>query len=106
MIHGQSVPTGILRPTGLGTAFNLERFDPSADLGGFVLRHWTVAWDVPEQVAYTQATLPYPCVNLAVERGRSGIFGVNTRRFQVELAGKGWVFGIKFRPGAFYPFYR
>jgi AraC-like DNA-binding protein len=57
-------------------------------------------------VPYTQETLPYPCVNLVVERGRSGIFGVTTRRFQVQLAGKGWVFGIKFRPGGLYPFYR
>src|SRR5262245_8084215 len=106
MKQAQSAPTGILKPAGLGTAFNLERFAPSADLDCFVLRYWTVAWDVPEQVPYTQATLPYPCVNLVVERGRSGIFGVNTQRFQVELVGKGWVFGIKFRPGAFYPFYQ
>jgi AraC-like DNA-binding protein len=106
MMQAQSVPTGILKPTGLGTAFNLERFAPSADLDCFVLRYWTVAWDVAEQLPYAQETLPYPCVNLVVERGRSGIFGVTTRRFQVQLVGKGWVFGIKFRPGAFYPFYR
>jgi AraC-like DNA-binding protein len=100
------VTTGILRPAGLGTAFTLERFAPAADLGHLVLRYWTVAWDVPEHVPYMQETLPYPCVNLAVERGRSGIYGVNTRRFEVQLEGKGWVFGIKFRPGGFYPFYR
>jgi AraC-like DNA-binding protein len=105
-MQAPSVPTGILKPAGLGTVFNLERFAPSADLDAFVLRYWTVAWDVPQQLPYTQETLPYPCVNLVVERGRSGIFGVNTRRFQVELVGKGWVFGVKFRPGAFYPFYR
>ncbi len=106
MKQAQNVPTGILKPAGLGTTFNLERFAPAADLDCFVLRYWTVVWDVPEQVPYTQETLPYPCVNLVVECGRSGIFGVNTRRFQVQLMGKGWVFGIKFRPGAFYPFYR
>lgn len=106
MQHAQNVPTGILKPAGLGTTFTLERFAPSVALDYFVQRYWMVAWEVPEQVAYTQATLPYPCVNLVVERGRSGIFGVNTRRFQVQLKGKGWVFGIKFRPGAFYPFYR
>ncbi len=106
MKQAQNVPTGILKPVGLGTTFNLERFAPAADLDCFVLRYWTVVWDVPEQVPYTQETLPYPCVNLVVECGRSGIFGVNTRRFQVQLMGKGWVFGIKFRPGAFYPFYR
>ena len=101
-----SVPTGILRPAGLGSAFKLERFEPSVDISQIVLRYWTVVWDVPEQLPYTQETLPYPCINLVIERGQSGIFGVNTRRFQVQLAGKGWVFGIKFRPGAFYPLYR
>jgi AraC-like DNA-binding protein len=106
MKQAQNVPTGILKPAGLGAAFNLERFAPSAGLERFVLRYWTVAWDVPEQVPYTQETLPYPCVNLVVERGQSGIFGVNTRRFQIQLVGKGWVFGIKLRPGAFYPFYQ
>jgi AraC-like DNA-binding protein len=106
MMQARNMPTGILKPAGLGTAFSLERFAPSADLDRFVLRYWTVTWDVPEQVPYTQETLPYPCVNLVVERGRSGIFGVTTRRFQVQLVGKGWVFGIKFWPGAFYPFYR
>jgi AraC-like DNA-binding protein len=106
MIQAQRAPTGILKPAGQGAAFKLERFAPSADLGYFVLRYWRVAWDVPEQAPYTQETLPYPCVNLVVERGRSGIFGVNTRRFQVQLEAKGWVFGIKFRPGAFYPFYQ
>ncbi len=95
MKQAQNVPTGILKPAGLGTTFNLERFAPAADLDCFVLRYWTVVWDVPEQVPYTQETLPYPCVNLVVECGRSGIFGVNTRRFQVQLMGKGWVFGIK-----------
>ena len=100
------VPTGVLKPAGLGSAFTLERFAPSADLHRVVLRYWTVAWDVPAQVPSTQATLPYPCVNLVVEPGRSGVFGVNTRRFEVQLVGKGRVFGIKFRPGAFYPFYR
>jgi AraC-like DNA-binding protein len=105
-MRAQSVPRGILKPAGLGSTFRLERFAPSAELSGFVLRYWSVAWDVPEQLPYTQETLPYPCVNLAVERGRSGIFGVSTRRFQAQLVGKGWVFGIKFQPGAFYPFYR
>jgi AraC-like DNA-binding protein len=102
----QQVPTGILSPAGIDMAFDLDRFAPSEDLQGFVLRYWMVTWDVPEETPYTQETLPYPCVNLAVERGRSGIFGVNTRRFQAELAGAGRVFGIKFHPGGFYPFYR
>jgi AraC-like DNA-binding protein len=105
-MEAMGLPTGVLMPAGLGSAFTLERFAPSAGLERFVLRYWLVTWDVAEQASYAQETLPYPCVNLAVERGRSGIFGVNTRRFLARLSGKGRVFGIKFRPGAFYPFYR
>jgi AraC-like DNA-binding protein len=63
-----SVPTGILTPAGLGATFTLERFAPSADLGYFVLRYWTVVWDVVGPVPYAQQTLPYPCVNLVVEQ--------------------------------------
>lgn len=98
-------PTGLLKPAGLGSAFQLERFAPSAELQHLVLRYWVVSWDVPEQLPYEQETLPYPCVNLAVEPGRSGIFGVSTRRSRVQLNGKGQVFGMKFQPGAFAAFY-
>ncbi len=98
-------PTGILTPAGLGTVFRLERYAPSEDLSGLVLRYWTVEWDLPRQAAYAQETLPYPCVNLVVEPERSSVVGVNTRRFHVQLAGRGRVFGVKFRPGAFFPLY-
>ncbi len=49
-------------------------------------------------------TLPYPCVNLVFERGKSAIFGVATGKFDRLLEGEGQVFGIKFKPGGFYPF--
>lgn len=39
-----------------------------------------------------------------VERQQSGIFGVVTGKFTHLLEGVGKVFGLKFRPGAFYPF--
>lgn len=98
--------TGILKPNGLGNAFQLQRHTPSPDLAPLILRYWSIVWDLPEPQRHQQETLPYPCVNVTVQPGRSGVFGVSTQRFQAELSGQGWVFGIKFRPGAFYPFYR
>jgi AraC-like DNA-binding protein len=39
------------------------------------------------------------------EKGNTRVWGVVTGKFARQLTGKGSVFGIKFRPGAFYPFF-
>jgi AraC-like DNA-binding protein len=38
------------------------------------------------------------------EAGKSGVFGVSTRRFEVLLEGQGRVVATKFKPGMFFPF--
>jgi AraC-like DNA-binding protein len=48
--------------------------------------------------------LPHPCVNLVFDKGHLMIAGVGRERFSYELADRGRVFGVKFRPGAFQPF--
>ena len=53
---------------------------------------------------YRQTVIPDPCVNLAVERGRSGIFGVASKSFSRLLEGRGLVFGVQFLPGTFRSF--
>ncbi|RYZ31303.1 MAG: AraC family transcriptional regulator, partial [Propionibacteriaceae bacterium] len=54
--------------------------------------------------------LPHPTVNLTVERGVRRpeappvavlVTGPVTRRFDVETTGRGWVWGVRFRPGGF-----
>ncbi len=99
-------PTGILNPGVSATKFQLQRYAPSPDLSFFVQRFWTVCWDLRGQEPYCQETIPYPCVNLVFERGDSGIFGVVTGKFDHIIEDVGGVFGIKFKPGAFYPFYQ
>lgn len=84
--------------------FSLSRHLPAQDLAFFVERYWIVAWDLRGQEPYTQETLPFPCVNLVFERGMSRVYGVETGKFARLLENQGRVFGIKFRPGAFYPF--
>lgn len=59
-------------------------------------------WALPEP--YRQSVIPYPCVNLAVERGRSGVYGVASKSFSRLLEGQGVVFGVKFLPGGFRTF--
>lgn len=93
---------GILNPTLATEKFRLMRYLPALDLCFWVERYWVVEWDLTEP--YLQENLPYPCVNLAIEQSQSGVFGITTGKFARRLQGRGRVFGIKFRPGAFYPF--
>lgn len=60
-----------------------------------------VEWDLRGQPAYTQRTLPHPCVNLAFDAGKTAIFGVVSGSFDYTLQERGRVFGLRFRPGAF-----
>ena len=100
-------PRGILYPqrrrNDLGS---LLRLAPSPDLAPFVAHYWIVTWDLRQHSPQTQETLPHPSVHIALERGRSGIYGVVKGRFTRVIEGKGRVFGIKFRPGGYYPFAR
>ncbi|MGI3782693.1 MAG: helix-turn-helix domain-containing protein, partial [Janthinobacterium lividum] len=70
--------------------------------------HWLLRWDLPDGVSHASQVLPHPTCNLTVERGvrRPGsppvavlVTGPVTRRFDVETAGNGWVWGVRFRPG-------
>src|SRR5437867_2791637 len=99
-------PSGILNPSVGETKFQLSRRLPAQDLSYFMQRYWMVKWDLGDREPHLQETLPYPCVNLVFESDKSRIFGVITGKFSVLLENKGWVFGVKFRPGAFYPFMR
>ena len=96
--------TGILNPKAAETRFDLARYQPSPDLAFFISRYWVIHWDLCEP--FVQETLAYPCVNLVFEQGNTRVWGVSSGRFRRRLEGKGQVFAVKFRPGAFYPFLR
>jgi AraC-like DNA-binding protein len=95
---------GILNPDAGAGKFQLKRLPPASDLGYFVEHYWLIAWDLRDQAPYVQETLPYPSVHLVFEAGRTRIYGVVTGKFARRLDGQGQVLGVKFRPGAFYPF--
>ena len=97
-------PRGILNLKAGEKKFSLSRHLPAQDLAFFVERYWIVAWDLRGQEPYIQETLPFPCVNLIFERNQSRVYGVETGKFARLLENQGCVFGIKFRPGGFYPF--
>ena len=97
-------PKGILNFKAGEKKFQLSRHLPAQDLGFFIEHYWIVSWDLRGQEPYVQETLPYPSVHLVIEKDLSRVYGVETGKFARLLENKGRVFGIKFKPGAFYPF--
>ena len=95
---------GVLGHTPGPGAFHHVRLSPPALLRDFVEHFWSVRWDLRGHAPQPRETLPHPNVHLVFERGLTRIFGVHTARFTRVLAGAGCVFGVKFRPGGFYPF--
>ena len=99
-------PRGILNFAAGAKKFQLARYVPAPDLGFLVEHYWVVRWDLRGQEPYVQELLPYPSVHLAIEHDRSEVVGVQTGKFTRVLEQAGWVFGVKFKPGAFYPLVR
>ena len=97
---------GILRfSQGPGT-FHHARLAPSSALAGIVQHFWIVRWDLRGYEPRRPDTLPHPNVHLVLEPGGgTRIHGVHTGRFTRVLEGEGRVFGVKFRPGGFRPFF-
>ncbi|HTE85161.1 MAG TPA: helix-turn-helix domain-containing protein [Dehalococcoidia bacterium] len=87
----------------------VARYLPSKWLASFVEHFWVARWHVTAG-ASTVSELTYPSVQLVVECHRSAVTsyvaGVVTGKFTKDLEGEGYVLGIKFRPGGFYPIMR
>ncbi len=97
-------PRGILVPQFAAGTFHHERLAPGAALAGLVEHYWYVGWDMQGAPPQQQETLPHPNVHLVIEHDTDGVYGVHTARYTKQLAGQGFAFGIKFRPGGFRPF--
>jgi AraC-like DNA-binding protein len=92
---------GVLDPALAAQKLRLGRFEPAEDLKGFVEYFWIVAWDLRGQAPHVQKTLPYPCVHLVFDTGKTAIFGVMRGAFEYRLEGARRVLGVRFRPGGF-----
>jgi AraC-like DNA-binding protein len=96
-----SVPKGVLDPALAAQRLRIGRYVPATDLKSFIEYFWVVEWDLRGQEPHVQKTLPYPCVHLVFETGRSGIFGVMNGVFERQLEGAARALGARFRPGGF-----
>ncbi|MCJ8012103.1 helix-turn-helix domain-containing protein [Paenibacillus sp. KQZ6P-2] len=95
---------GVLNLQGGEKRFKLSRHAASEALSFFIKHYWIVSWDCVDEEPYLQHVVPNPCVNLVVEPQKTFIYGPSTRKFSYPIHGKGMVFGVKFKPGGFYPF--
>lgn len=93
---------GILRPRETADHIDLRRYPVAPDLGRYAERYWAVHWDLRGRQPYRVGLIPHPCVNLTVIPGAGAeVHGLATHRTVHPLAGAGYVFGVKFRPGGF-----
>ncbi|WP_233354733.1 helix-turn-helix domain-containing protein [Paenibacillus sp. JZ16] len=102
--HPHQSSLGILNMKRAGEKFQLLRIPPSSDLSYFIKHYWIIHWDLTGQEPHLQDVVPNPCANLVVQLHRTAFYGVSSTRHSHHLEGRGQVFGIKFRPGGFYPF--
>jgi len=99
------IPRGVVGGYAVRRQSPVQRFLPEGPLEPLVEHFWSISWDLEGQPPQTGETLPHPSVYLVVEAGRSSLAGVNTRRFRRLLEGRGRVYGVKFCPGGFRPFW-
>jgi len=86
--------------------FVLQRLSPARSLGSWIDSYWIVSWEIPPGETHQQSNVSHASMNVALEPEGAFLYGVPNRVFVRELTGSGRVFGVKFRPGGFYPFHR
>lgn len=103
---------GVLRPVATAQQAALRREYPvSSDLQPFVERYWSARWDLTGRPVFRSEVLSHPSVNVSLESGSHPRFGMSmpaallhgvvSRRFVIDLTGRGEVVAAKFRPGGF-----
>lgn len=93
--------------------YRLDMPAPSARLKAFVDHYWMLRWDRRGKHDYTCEVIPAPYINLTfsqVERGTTSergvmVTGITTGKYCYQISGAGFIFGVKFLPGAFYSFW-
>ena len=97
---------GVLKHATSPGTYRHTRYPPRGALNDWVQHFWVEGWELRDQASQVREVLPHPCVHLVLARGRSRVYGVQLERMARELKGSDCIIGVKFRPGAFYPFLR
>jgi AraC-like DNA-binding protein len=96
---------GLLRRPLLAGKLRHLRRRPAADLASWIAHYWMVEWDLRGCESHVAEVLPHPNIHVVFEKGCSMVRGVQTSRFSRVLEGQSRVFGVKFQPGGFRPFF-
>ena len=105
MEERQSPARGILHPASMAGQTVHRRYLPCNALAEWIEHFWIVEWNFGSSSKLV-STLPHPSVHITISADESAVGGIGTGRFVRTLSGRGRVFGIKFLPGAFYPWFR
>lgn len=103
---GSALPKEVLNPLTAARQYTAHLYAPSAAVADLVEQYWVLRWDLRGKPAFTADVLPSPSVNLTFMREGARITGIATGKYAYELAEAGAIFGVTFRPGGFYPFWR
>ena len=100
-------PRGVLRnPPPPAGKFRHARRCAAAELAPWIDHYWMVSWDLRGLEPRLVESLPHPNVHIVFEEAASKVWGVSTSKFSRLLEGKSHVFGVKFTPGGFFPFFK
>lgn len=94
---------GVLKLSKSEENYDLVRILPKGKLAFFIEQYWIVRWEL--ETPHIQENIPHPSVHLVFEKNNSRIVGPVTKKYSYTLADAGTICGVKFRPGAFYPFF-
>lgn len=99
-------PRGVLRrPPPAAGKFRHARLSAAPELASWIDHYWMVAWDLRGCEPRLVESLPHPNVHVVFEEPESRAWGISTSKFSRVLKGKSHVFGVKFTPGGFFPFF-
>lgn len=78
-----------------------EQFKVDSRLAPFFEYYWSVSWEIPEGESFKQKVVREPKADIYFDFGKKKWFisEISKSLFEIDLEGKGRVFGIKLRPG-------
>ena len=98
--------SAVLAPLAVGQRLRRSHLPPPPHLAPYIAVAWMLEWSFAEGEAHTLPTIPNPCVQIIVDGESARLLGVVTTPFAATLRGEGFVFGLRFRAGGFFPFSR
>lgn len=101
MDKSEQYARGVLYSKDSQEHYILTRIEPSSKLSDFIETFWHVEWNLSKTDVHHQQNIPDPCVNMVFQENLQEVIGVISKRYSTTLKGKGSIFGIKFRAGAF-----